>query len=172
MLGINYRNSPIVSEHRENISQSITDMASWLDFAHGPSTGSRAPDGTVRDTGSERSVRLFEILRGTEHNILFFAGLKNTQESFSVIAKTISEVQSKYGESIRCHVILPAVEDKTKLKSVGSMFVDVDHSLHCLYGAAHQCLYLIRPDGYVGFRGQPIDAGPLHENLEIGRAHV
>ncbi|CAN5658913.1 FAD-dependent monooxygenase [soil metagenome] len=165
MLGINYRNSPIVGEHRETLTHAIADMASWLDFAHGPAPGNRAPDGSVKNAGSEQSMRLFEVLRGTEHKILFFAGLKNAQESFRLIAKTILEVESKYGEYIRCHVILPAPHDGNELKSVGSILVDADHSLHCLYGAAHQCLYLIRPDGYVGFRGQPIDFAPLHENL-------
>lgn len=165
MLGINYRNSPIVGEHRENFAEAIGDVTSWLDFAHGPAPGNRAPDGTVKYREGE-TVRLFQVMRGTEHNVLFFAGLKNNaQESFSVIAKTISEVESNYGEYIRCHFVLPTQNEGSEVITAHSILIDDDHSLHSLYGAAHPCLYLIRPDGYVGFRGQPIEFAPLHENL-------
>jgi 2-polyprenyl-6-methoxyphenol hydroxylase-like FAD-dependent oxidoreductase len=172
MLGINYRNSPIVGEHRENFVQAVSDMPSWLDFAHGPAPGDRAPDGVLKAGADAESIRLFDFLRGIDHNILFFAGLKDGEKSFSTIAKTISEVQSKYGEYVRCHVILPQSYTSTELKSIDSVLLDEDHSLHCRYGAAHQCLYLIRPDGYVGFRGQPIDFSPLDKIMGKVRRHL
>jgi hypothetical protein len=37
----------------------------------------------------------------------------------------------------------------------GSLLVDPDRAVHRRYGATHACWYLIRPDGYVGFRGAP-----------------
>ncbi len=44
--------------------------------------------------------------------------------------------------------------------------LDKDGSLHHKYGAAHSCLYLIRPDGYVGFRSQPVDLNQVRKFFE------
>ncbi|WP_416667757.1 hypothetical protein [Egbenema bharatensis] len=41
------------------------------------------------------------------------------------------------------------------------MLLDPQQDLHQQYGAAAESLYLIRPDGYIGFRSQPIEAEPL-----------
>jgi hypothetical protein len=43
--------------------------------------------------------------------------------------------------------------------------LDGSGSLHELYGASAESLYLVRPDGYVGFRGQPAEAESLIEYL-------
>ncbi len=34
-----------------------------------------------------------------------------------------------------------------------------------MYGARYECLYLVRPDGYVGFRSQPVETVPLRDYL-------
>jgi hypothetical protein len=39
--------------------------------------------------------------------------------------------------------------------------LDSSGSAHRAYGAEDEVLYLIRPDGYVGYRGQPPDAAKL-----------
>lgn len=36
------------------------------------------------------------------------------------------------------------------------LFNDTSGSLHNRYGARHECLYLIRPDGFIGYRSQPV----------------
>ena len=36
----------------------------------------------------------------------------------------------------------------------------------CRYGARAGCLYLVRPDGYVGFRAQPVDPEALLAYLD------
>jgi hypothetical protein len=35
------------------------------------------------------------------------------------------------------------------------------------YGVTGSALYLVRPDGHVGFRSQPIDADTLRKNLHL-----
>ena len=37
--------------------------------------------------------------------------------------------------------------------------------MHRRYGAGSECLYLVRPDGYVGFRSQPAEWKPLEEHI-------
>jgi hypothetical protein len=47
----------------------------------------------------------------------------------------------------------------------GTLILDPEQSLHYRYGAETECLYLIRPDGYVGHRSQPATASALHKYL-------
>lgn len=46
------------------------------------------------------------------------------------------------------------------------VFADRDGSTHQRYGAGANCMYLIRPDGYVGFRCQPMDLNLLVDYLK------
>jgi hypothetical protein len=49
----------------------------------------------------------------------------------------------------------------------GSQVVlDPELSLHHRYGADRECLYLLRPDGYVAYRSQPAVAAGLREYLQ------
>ncbi len=78
MLTINYRNSPIVNEHRELLlplgkpMKEIAELRQWYDFGEAPHAGDRAPDVSFNSKGEQK--RLFEILRGTTHKLLLFAG--------------------------------------------------------------------------------------------------
>jgi hypothetical protein len=48
----------------------------------------------------------------------------------------------------------------------GLVLLDGTGTLHELYGAGAESLYLIRPDGYVGLRGQLAASEPLLEYLD------
>jgi hypothetical protein len=47
----------------------------------------------------------------------------------------------------------------------GGFIVDRDDALHRAYHAVAPCAYLIRPDGYVGYRSFPAEAKHLLEFL-------
>jgi 2-polyprenyl-6-methoxyphenol hydroxylase-like FAD-dependent oxidoreductase len=170
MLGLNYRSSSIVGEYREGLNRSLghpfADVPAWLDFGHGPAPGDRAPDGEVTTSGSTQSIRLFEQLRGFTHNILLFAGLQNSSKSLAEFEKILAELQSKYADFARCHLIASASNQASSEAMMQSVLIDLEGNLHHKYGAAHDCLYLIRPDGYVGFRSQPIDRSELEKYFE------
>jgi hypothetical protein len=96
-----------------------------------------------------------------------FAGLSHADESLSKIEKTIAEVKAAYGSFIRCHVVITKPEQAAAIKSADSILLDNEGAtLSHKYGAAQGCLYLIRPDGYIGFRSQPVDFQYLQEFLE------
>jgi hypothetical protein len=48
----------------------------------------------------------------------------------------------------------------------GPVIFDVDRSFQQRFGAGADCLHLVRPDGYVGYRSQPADAGKLWAYLD------
>jgi len=48
----------------------------------------------------------------------------------------------------------------------GQVLLDADGPVHERYGARSECLYLVRPDGYVGYRCQPADPDQLIAYLE------
>ena len=47
-----------------------------------------------------------------------------------------------------------------------NQLIDPDGELHRRYGASREGLYLMRPDGYVGFRSQPADVSALRAYLD------
>ena len=48
----------------------------------------------------------------------------------------------------------------------GSLLFDPEWDLHYRYGAAAECVYLVRPDGYIGYRSQPADGTKLDAYLK------
>ena len=44
---------------------------------------------------------------------------------------------------------------------------DAGGEFRAAYGVTGTALYLVRPDGHVGFRSQPIDADALRKNLQL-----
>ena len=47
----------------------------------------------------------------------------------------------------------------------GRVILDPERSLHYRYGAETECLYLIRPDGYVAYRSEPATASAFDDYL-------
>ncbi|MBV9849494.1 MAG: hypothetical protein JO250_07385 [Armatimonadetes bacterium] len=47
----------------------------------------------------------------------------------------------------------------------GHLALGPDHALHDRYAAQSPCLYLIRPDGYIGYRARPPDGDALLQYL-------
>src|SRR5262249_49356245 len=153
-----YRKSPIVGEHRESMLRapfggggggehpSVTD---WLDFGAAPHPGDRAPD--ARYDGERR---LFDLLRGTHHTLPLFDGAAATPEGSRNLAGIGRRVRERLGAYVVPHVVVPRAARPAELSWDGSVVLDPDGALHHRYGAACECLYLIRPDGYVGFRSQ------------------
>ena len=45
------------------------------------------------------------------------------------------------------------------------VLLDPNGALHRTYGAEDEALFLVRPDGYVGYRARPADATRLREYL-------
>jgi hypothetical protein len=70
--------------------------------------------------------------------------------------------EATYPGVVRAHVIAPG-DFSTP---VGSDWFDPEGSLRQILGATVSALALVRPDGYLGYRGQPASWDDLRRDLD------
>jgi 2-polyprenyl-6-methoxyphenol hydroxylase-like FAD-dependent oxidoreductase len=157
-LAIAYPSSPIQGEH--GLSSSLQ---SWI-RGRGVAPGERAPDAAVRVGEGGRPVTLFEVFRGTSHVLLLLEGT-GEHPATDALARIGSRVREEYGDLVTEHLVLGPDPRESRPDWPGSILADAAGELHERYGAAAPTVYLIRPDGYVGFRSQPADEDSLLEHL-------
>jgi hypothetical protein len=63
-------------------------------------------------------------------------------------------------------MVIAGDEPPPELAWDGAVLCDSEHVVHQRYGADSPCLYLIRPDGYIGFRSLSAKSAHLREYLE------
>jgi hypothetical protein len=162
-LNIGYRHSPVVAEHHRMVPALHEPQASilgWHDFGAGPRAGDRAVDARLMLHPGRESVRFFQRLRGTAHHVALFAGAQATAETHRRLQALADMAMRAHPDRVQSHVIVPH-ELPGDLAGKGELLLDPRGGLHHRYGARHACLYVIRPDGYVGFRSQPPDPEAL-----------
>jgi hypothetical protein len=162
-LPINYRQSPIVAEHACN-------LLGRLGFTAGPRAGDRAPDAQSLQRPDGGTVRLFDLLRGTRHTLLLFAGREPQPAAWPRLAALAARVGERYGDQINTYLVVAGDAPPPDLAAGQSVVRDPQLNLHHRYGADGERLYLVRPDGYAGFRSQPADEASLFAYL--GRMFV
>jgi 2-polyprenyl-6-methoxyphenol hydroxylase-like FAD-dependent oxidoreductase len=152
-LGANYRKSPIVAEDRPD--------ATGRKAFPGPRAGDRVPD-VILDSGvNDGAARLFDRLRGTGHHLLLFEGNQPSADAHQKLAALARQVRDRAGAWIEPQIVLGAASRPRAFSWDGRNILDADRSLHHRFGAGATCLYLARPDGYVGYRSEPVDAERL-----------
>ena len=177
-LFINYRSSSLSRSYGgTRIGKLAGKTAPWaraskkaglkdlLRFRGGPRAGDRAPDGPSIRASSREKTSLFREFRGTSFSLLLFGGMVRAETGYTHLLEVARRVEGLLGSTVKTHLIVGADATPEELSWEGSVLLDGSRSLHELYGASAESLYLIRPDGYVGFRGQPAEAEPLIEYL-------
>jgi hypothetical protein len=173
MTEIAYPSSPIVREDRPTlwrtdvVASGVTEapgLADWAAFGDGPAPGERAPEGYFAEESSAPS-RMGEVFRGTKHTLLLFDGAAATEAGYANLTNIASRTRDRYGDVIDAHVLVPYASKPAALAWTGSTLFDADGSIHKRYGARSECLYLVRPDGYVAYRSQPADGAKLDAYL-------
>lgn len=151
-LGVNYRDSPIVAEDRCGV---------W----GGPRPGDRVPD--VRLTMPADGIRrLFDILHGTHHTLLCFDSPRpEVADTVGEFAKVNVMIRQYGSGSIEIYRVTRE-HDGPEMAGEIPVLVDCQGHLHEKFHAEQPCLYLIRPDGYVGYRSRPPDTAKFQHYLE------
>jgi 2-polyprenyl-6-methoxyphenol hydroxylase-like FAD-dependent oxidoreductase len=156
-LSIAYPRSPIVAE--DIAAAPGGDAAASRAFRAGPRPGARAPDGPLFATDSVAIRSLFDVLRQPDHVLLIFAGPQATAQRQGELQTLCQRVQKVFDGQVSPYLVLMA--DRHQDAPTSLLLHDPQGQLHRIYGAAAECLYLIRPDGYIGYRSRPADLDRL-----------
>jgi 2-polyprenyl-6-methoxyphenol hydroxylase-like FAD-dependent oxidoreductase len=118
----------------------------------GPAAGDRAPDAKLVRFADRETIQLFDLFYpGGNWTLLLFGGLDLTGETCAALAQISEAVVKDFGRLIKAYLVFV---DPTFAGDVepGSLLVDREHMAHDEYGVKGACIYLVRPDGHVGYR--------------------
>ncbi len=146
-LAIHYPESPLNGE---------SSGTAWTPGGLRP--GDRVPDVTLRTPGTGEERRLLSILRDPRHSLLLIPA-DGTRTADLVEIGRLAE--ATYPGAIRAHLIAPAAGD-----GLAPDWLDPEGSLRRSLGATGPALALVRPDGYLGYRGQPASWDDLRGHLD------
>jgi hypothetical protein len=153
-LSIDYDSSPIVSEYHHG-------RFGHVRFAGGPKAGNRAPDSGPLRTPDGTAVRLHDLLRGVHHTLVLFGGPEPDAASWQDLITIEQAAREQLGASIQAYVIVDGTSVPDGLAGQSGALLDTEAAAHHRYQADLPTLYLIRPDGYIGFRSRPADRTAL-----------
>jgi aromatic ring hydroxylase-like protein len=132
----------------------VRDDAAGLDPAV-PGAGDRAPDaGGLRRHGVGFPLRLFDVLRGTEHVLIAHLPNAGAPAETTELAAFAAQLGAHVGDRVRVAVIA-AAQGVPEQPSV-AVYYDEHGEFTAAYGA-QATSFLVRPDGYIGWRGRSWD---------------
>jgi 2-polyprenyl-6-methoxyphenol hydroxylase-like FAD-dependent oxidoreductase len=146
-LRISYQHGPLVFDYRGEKGMSASAAVK---------VGDRAPNGLLFSGRQPSPGQLYDLLTGTGHVLLIF-----TTQQAEERRREVQSVLADWSEFLEVYPIQrlapPGASEQT--------WYDPDGMLAKRFGIADEGLVLIRPDGYISFRNQPIDAEPLQRFL-------
>jgi hypothetical protein len=167
---VDYKKSPIVAQERPKpiwaeaeTRERETSSAprEWLGQVRAPAAGDRLGD-VALGTRVGEGGRLFDLVRGPLSTLLLLAGPGASDADCRTLALLAAEVRTFHGETVKVHVIAPPGKSGTCASAVK----DDNGVLHRKLGARSPTAYVIRPDGHVGYRCQPVEAERVLVYLE------
>ena len=157
-LAVHYPESPL---NGDDAGQS------WDGTLH---CGDRVPDANLLDWPARQPTRLLAQLAGTHHRLLIFPQ-SNDPEQLAALAHAARSLGGEFGEQVQAQLVMPAVATDG-LTAIGfqaggfrSVLIDVDSQVRQRFGIRGTAIALVRPDGYLGFRGHAESWLKLNEHL-------
>jgi len=174
-LDVNYRCSPLARSEELRLKHATllpthggeqASLDDWLRFQRAVQAGDRAPDARGRDGRMGTPMRLFDLFRGPHFTLLLFAGKARTDGGYARLAAIAGEVTERFGDDVRPCVVVVGETHLASLEWKEAVLLDTEGEAHRLYGVGAEGLYLIRPDGYIGFRSRRVLVEPLLAYLD------
>ncbi len=137
-LGIRYRDSPLSTEGRPGLR-------------HRPRAGDRLPNAAVRRGG--RPGWLHDILTEPRLHVLLCGPIGSWD------AAVVATIRDRHPDLVAVHHLTPDPEPGALQDAEGS-------ALHRLGAAARPAQFLVRPDGYLGYRSAGTDLSGLGAYLD------
>jgi hypothetical protein len=133
-------------------------------FTNEVHSGDRLPDAEVLELGNAQPQRLLTTLRGTNHHLLLLPESDDPTQIANLLSSA-REACQRYGDTIELTLVLregstgsaaaSAVLSSTAITARGDVQIicDISGQIRNRLGVRHDALVLVRPDGYIGFRG-------------------
>ncbi|MFY1635038.1 FAD-dependent monooxygenase [Solwaraspora sp. WMMB335] len=152
---LTYRGSPLVGE----------SLAGPDSLGAGPAPGDRAPDvAGLHRRGVGHPLRLHELIGGTRHTLLVYADASAGEAEVAAVEKLATDVREQSAGEVDSYLLLSPDVAAPPMPSP-PVLRDTVGEFRTAYDVCGTALYLIRPDGHVGFRSRPVDAEALRANL-------
>jgi 2-polyprenyl-6-methoxyphenol hydroxylase-like FAD-dependent oxidoreductase len=182
-LGVGYEHSPLVGEATSSIltarfgkpeaGESPT-LGSHVAFSGGPAPGTWAPDGACMLASGTAATpsRLAKLRDACVFTLLLFDGRDASATGYAAFVAIANQARARLGALVQVFVVTPRTERPAELPADLDVVIDHAGALEAAYAAQTECLYLVRPDGYIGFRSQPAngDALAAHVDRVLGTA--
>ncbi len=123
--------------------------------------GDRVPDVTLLDPGTNASCQLFDLFSHPQHHLLLLGQV----QSWSNLHQLGQQIHRAYDSQIRPIFLLPGTPAKIP-EFEFPVWLDPQQVVYRRCRVRQSALYLIRPDGYVGFSQQPATGGALQDYLD------
>ncbi len=150
-----------------NVAYPASPLTEDRGGSHGPQPGERAPDALVVRMPSRETAQLFDVLRDPRWTLLLFAGTTPTEHSVTALERISAPLAKTYGTRVAAYLVLAEQPPVPVHENWAADFLmDREHYLHEKYGVTSPCLYLLRPDGHIAFRGRLDDAEKLSAYFE------
>jgi len=160
-MAVHYPHSPLNGESSER---------RWRAGSIQP--GDRMPDTLLRHATTNQEQRLLALLRGTQFDLLLLPASADNA-TLSGLGEIKSRVLATYPGLIRTHLIVTAAEwrppsdgPSPPANEFSDVWLDSGGLVRKWLGARETALALVRPDGYLGYRGQPASWEQLRRYLE------
>jgi 3-(3-hydroxy-phenyl)propionate hydroxylase len=150
-ININYRSGPLSLD---------------LGGSHGPQAGDRTLDAPVVQLPSRQSMPLREVLRGTHWTMLAFSGRDPDSKTLTDLLGLVDRVRDRYPDVVKSFLLAGGYPVSPEIPRDDRVLLDAMLQVHEQYGVESACLYVIRPDWYVGFRGAPAHEDQLFASLD------
>jgi 2-polyprenyl-6-methoxyphenol hydroxylase-like FAD-dependent oxidoreductase len=152
-LGVHYGASSVVAEGRDARGHTLDG---------GPAAGHRAMDGPLVLARDGTEASLFSRITGPNHHLLAFAPPGSVDSR--ALAGRLAEALGARAAWIDVHVV---TDGKPTIDGTAGerVYTDATGTVRRRYGVDAGALYLVRPDGYVGFRVPDVSAAPLQGYL-------
>lgn len=158
-IAYHYRDSPLSRGYRARPTAGH-HRVKWC----GPWPGDRLPEAypLIDQRGSERS--LHDLAWGEAFTLLVLAGVPDGARMKALTA-FVEDVTAPFKELIDPLIVLQADHVPTHFEISGRLAADRDDHVHARLGVLEDTVLVVRPDGYLGYRGEPLDAADVSEYL-------
>jgi 2-polyprenyl-6-methoxyphenol hydroxylase-like FAD-dependent oxidoreductase len=137
--------------------------------------GDRLPEAELTCGDSGKATRMLSAIGGEKHTLLVMpqstADAARRQPVEEALLTEAQQLHEEFGDVLQVILVLPHdASGKTEIdlpsELIAGVYIDSKNQLRDRLGLRNTAIALVRPDGYIGFRGNEKSHDALHAHLE------